>query len=332
MATQPKYHCTQPELYTVAATGFNSLQEKLPDFSAFKPKYTAVFIAARLLELSTAENLPDEQARYADVQVLEVTLGEKAKAARAQWQKLKRYITDAFPISNQKARLQEAGSDYYQKATADNWDSVKELMHSGSQFITNHLADLTANNNMPANFQSDFETARTEFLNTFTEFLNKTELAVVATQTKIIANNLVYEQLINMMDDGKEIFKEDEAVRKQFVFDEVLALIRLNPSGDDLIFEGPINGTQIVNVLNPDIEQYVLGVTLRIKNTTSGPVIGALFFYAADSATDSWSGLGQQLLPGQEATLTLTPAQFRAFFNVQNQGPNQQSYEIEIVE
>jgi hypothetical protein len=99
----------------------------------------------------------------------------------------------------------------------------------------------------------------------------------------------------------------------------------------DLIFEGPVNGNTIVNVLNPLIEQYVVGVTLRIKNTTAGPAIGGLFFYAADNATDGWTGLGQQLLPGQEATITLTAAQFRAFFNVQNQGPNLQSYEVEII-
>jgi hypothetical protein len=99
----------------------------------------------------------------------------------------------------------------------------------------------------------------------------------------------------------------------------------------DLLFEGPINGNTIVNVLNPLIEQYVVGVTLRIKNTTAGPAIGGLFFYAADNATDGWTGLGQQLNPGEEATITLTAAQFRAFFNVQNQGPNVQTYEVEII-
>lgn len=99
----------------------------------------------------------------------------------------------------------------------------------------------------------------------------------------------------------------------------------------DLLFEGPVNANSVVNVLNPEVVQYVPGVMLRIKNTTAGPAIGGLFFYAADNAADGWNGLGQQLQPGQEATLTLTAAQFRAFFNVQNQGPNQQSYEIEII-
>ncbi len=99
----------------------------------------------------------------------------------------------------------------------------------------------------------------------------------------------------------------------------------------DLIFDGSANGNTIVNVLGSDVLQYVPGVTLRIKNTTTGPAIGGLFFYAADNATDGWNGLGQQLNPGQEATITLTAAQFRAFFNVQNQGPNLQTYEVEII-
>ena len=99
----------------------------------------------------------------------------------------------------------------------------------------------------------------------------------------------------------------------------------------DLLFAGSAGASQIVNVLNPTVTQYEPGVTLRIKNTTTGPVIGGLFFYAADNATDSWNGLGQQLNPGEEATITLNAAQFRAFFNVQNQGPNLQTYEVEII-
>ena len=99
----------------------------------------------------------------------------------------------------------------------------------------------------------------------------------------------------------------------------------------DLIFDGIIGSGQIVNVLNPTVTQYVAGVTLRIKNTTTGPAIGGLYFYTAMSPTDGWSGIGQNLNPGQEATIILTAAEFRAYFNVQNQGPNQQSFEVEIM-
>ncbi len=99
----------------------------------------------------------------------------------------------------------------------------------------------------------------------------------------------------------------------------------------DLIFDGPVNGGQIVNVLNPDVLQYIPGVTLRIKNTTTGPAIGPIYFYTANGPADGWTGLGQQLNPGEESTLVVDAAMFRPYFNVQNQGPNLQSYEVEIV-
>ena len=99
----------------------------------------------------------------------------------------------------------------------------------------------------------------------------------------------------------------------------------------DLIFEGPVNSGQVINVLNATVSQYIAGVTLRIKNTTTGPAIGGLFFYAANNAGDGWGGMGHQLNPGQEITFTLTAAEFKAFYNVQNQGPNLQNYEIEII-
>jgi hypothetical protein len=308
MATGANYRCTQPELYTVAETGWNSLEEKLPDFTNFKPKYDAQFIADRRAELAAAEALPDEQARYADVEVAEVTMKEKAKIARAKWQMLKRYIIDAFPSSNHKARLEEAGSDYYEGASAENWDSVKELMKSGSQFINNHIVELTANNNMPAGFQLIFDTAKGEFNTIFTSFLTKTELAVVATQTKTTANNLVYDKLINMMDDGKEIFKEDEAVRKQFVFDEVLALIKLTISDsagyETEDYEIEAGASLIVGQNTPDPTEEIYAKIIKGNNS----VIICTTDESTPACTSGYTLEKGTAFKGQFSELGLNPA------------------------
>lgn len=226
----PKYNCTQAELYAVTGTAWKSFEEHNAAFQALKPKYDAVFLAARRLELKTAEELPDEQARYANAEAFLVTLRERATVAKAKWQLLKRYIVDAFPKSLQKTRQEEAGLLLYGEAGVDNWEVMKQLFIAGKNFITNHNAELTANNNMPATFEADYDAAKTLFETNYQDYLDETELAVVATQTKIVSNNTVYDELIKMMDDGKEIFKDDEAVRKQFVFDEVLALIKLQLS------------------------------------------------------------------------------------------------------
>lgn len=226
----PKYNCTQAELYAVTGTAWKSFEENNAAFQALKPKYDAMFLAARRLELKTAEELPDEQARYANAEAFLVTLREKATVAKAKWQLLKRYIVDAFPKSLQKTRQEEAGLLLYGEAGVDNWEVMKQLFIAGKNFITTHAAELAANNNMPPTFPGDYDTAKGLFETNYQDYLDETELAVVATQTKITSNNTVYDEVIKMMDDGKEIFKDDEAVRKQFVFDEVLALIKLQLS------------------------------------------------------------------------------------------------------
>jgi len=99
----------------------------------------------------------------------------------------------------------------------------------------------------------------------------------------------------------------------------------------DLIFAGPVGSGQVINVLNPLVSQYIPGVTLRIKNTSTDPGVGQLFFYTAMTPTDGWTGIGQALSPGQEMTITISAAEFRAYFNVQNQSPNPQSFEVEII-
>ncbi|HRG59998.1 MAG TPA: hypothetical protein PK323_13670 [Bacteroidia bacterium] len=51
------------------------------------------------------------------------------------------------------------------------------------------------------------------------------ELSQQGTEAKIIANNKVYSNLISMFLDGQEIYKTNELIRKQFVFEQVLNLV-----------------------------------------------------------------------------------------------------------
>jgi hypothetical protein len=98
----------------------------------------------------------------------------------------------------------------------------------------------------------------------------------------------------------------------------------------DLLFEGSIGSGQVVNVLNPIVTQYAPGITLRIKNTTTISDF-QMFFYFATAAGEGWNGMGVALNSGQETTITVDAANFRTFFNVQNQSGIAGSYEVEIV-
>ena len=62
------YSCPQQELYTIARAGWLSYLVHQSNFELYKPKYTATFAQARLDEIETAAELPDDQARNADAE------------------------------------------------------------------------------------------------------------------------------------------------------------------------------------------------------------------------------------------------------------------------
>ncbi|MCG3166305.1 MAG: hypothetical protein POELPBGB_02083 [Bacteroidia bacterium] len=97
-------------------------------------------------------------------------------------------------------------------------------------------------------------------------------------------------------------------------------------------FTGPLNAGQQLNVLNNTHPAWTPGVTIKIKNTTTGSNIVSIAFFVADNAGDGYSGSnGSVLTNGQEETHTMTAAEFKAFLNVQNQSPFNGTYEITIL-
>jgi hypothetical protein len=157
--------------------------------------------------------------------VFHVELGQVAKTALANAQKLKRYISKAFVPPLHKTRFEEAGFDYYDKAGGDDWEACQGLLLSGVNFISKHSADLLANLNMPVAFENDFKNGKNAFFDKHQQFLDSEETARIATETRQLACNEVYTNCMSMCLDGQEIFKNSDAIRKQFVFDEILFLV-----------------------------------------------------------------------------------------------------------
>jgi hypothetical protein len=222
--TNKSYNCSQQELYTICRLGWQSCNQHLANFSAFKARYTAPYIAERQEEVEAAANLPDEQARTSDSEVFRIQLEQLAATCMADWQKLKRYIADSWPPELQKPKTDAAGQNYYNKAGNNDWEACRGLITAGSNFIAANLGTLTDNDNMPATFQDTFNADKTAFETKHQEFLDSEESSSVATENKITANNDIHSKVMVMFLDGQEIFKDNEAVKKQFVFDQVLNL------------------------------------------------------------------------------------------------------------
>jgi len=169
--------------------------------------------------------LPNEQARCSKSETDRILLSQKADIALNLWQNLKRYIVDAFPLELHKTNFDAAGQSYYEKAAAKNWESAQGLLAAGFTYLSENTTILQANQNMPLNFVDRFSLTKTEFETLHQAYLNSTEDSRQLTKAKIIANNNIYLALIAMFLDGQEIFKLDETIKKQFIFDQVLLLM-----------------------------------------------------------------------------------------------------------
>ena len=227
------YKCTQAELYAVARTGWASYTSQLASFGSYRGYYDAAYATAALAAIDAAELLPDAQARYANTEVYRTQLATLADDCLARWQTLKRYILTSFIAVEQKARLEEAGSLRYEKAANYNWEELRMMNVSAATFLAIHNAALTAGNNMPATFAPSYSSAATDFAAKMQQFLNSEEQGVIDTNAKIAANNALHTTLMNMFKDGQEIFKSQEQIKRQFVFDTVLGLIT-NPGAAGL--------------------------------------------------------------------------------------------------
>lgn len=212
-------------------------------------------------EVEKAATLKDDQARGEQSETLRIKLTQSATNGLANWQKLKRYIADAYTADFQKTKTEAAGISYYDKASNSNWDSVQGLLKSGIIFIDDNFADLTAKKNMPDSFKDTFNNAKLEFDELHKNFLLSEETMPVNTEIKITKNNEIYANLISMFLDGQEIFRNEEATQKKFIFDQALNLA----SG---------TGTAGIKgyITNSKDKSPVIGATIRIAQTSKSAV------------------------------------------------------------
>ena len=224
--TLPKYKCSQDELYEVCRAGWQSYLDEIASFTPLKALYTVALATTRNTAIDAAEVLPDDQARGADHEVKRVGLRNQATTCLNLWLQLDRYIDTAYTDKTiRKARREEAGSGDYAEAANGNWEKLKSLLLSGKNFISAHTAELTAGGNMPAGFSATYNAARTAFLPLLTAFINSEQGTKTGTEAKVVANNAIYGDLINMFQDGSFLFKSNPDKKPKFSFNAVLGLV-----------------------------------------------------------------------------------------------------------
>ncbi len=221
----PLFNCSQPSLYSICGTLAENLLNNIEPMGAFKPKYTPEFVETFRTEIDTARALPGQDARTAMHEGVRIEMTDKAKACLKKWQFLKRYIADAYPEAMHKTMWNAAGWPDYEKAASQNWEHVSALMNAGYQFMQTHLAELTANENMPAGFPAEYLASSASFNVSYDLFKQRMQQSAAGTQAKAEANNALYRKAISICEDGYQLFSHDPALQQQFSFNRLSEMV-----------------------------------------------------------------------------------------------------------
>lgn len=223
----PNYTESQDELYEGCELLASSIEEELPQLAAFKAKYDAAFVTAFKNTIQTAIALPDDDQRAAAHEILRINMvnyvDDKVRDALTS---LRLYIRDAYnDPAEREVRWKEAGFNDYAAAMKYNWEKLKGLLKNANDFITNHLSDLTANNNMPPAFQTTISDIKTQVDSAVTKLLGLRENSKQGTQDKIAANNELNKQKNAICEDGQHVFRKNDAKRAQFVWESIMEIV-----------------------------------------------------------------------------------------------------------
>ena len=298
--------CSQATLYTVARNIWKAAKSNIADFSGAKGYYDVAYCDARILDIKAAEDLPDNQARGADSEVFGLELVGKAATCREEWQWLKGYIEDGFPKLGVKARLEEAGENYYAKSGLNDWQSVTQLMKQGRLFLANpdRSAVLTANNLMPAAFPGRFLAAETAFLAKHEASMSAGQTAKVGTGAKAEANDAIHEKLMVVCKDGKKLYRRDPIKAKQFTFKYQVGLVDgFGGAGAKIIFDGPLAANEQKYVAVADLTDEAV-FDFELPASTAGPVHVALD--VNDGSLIDTTPTSVVLNPGQKVSFTFS--------------------------
>ena len=221
------YNISQSDLYLIFDYVCDLSEANLANLTAYKSKYTVDFFKTFRTDISAASDMPDSIARYAPVKVERLEVVALKEDIIYYFQMLKGYINDAYPDAEiNKIMVSAAGQQYVVKAKAANWAAVKSLLSAAVPFIQAHLAELKANNNMPADFLTRFAKLKTDFEAIYKSWNNKDADSSDLTGDKISSNNAIFEKGTAVLADAQIVFKRDALTAKKFTMSSIMGQIR----------------------------------------------------------------------------------------------------------
>jgi len=228
---EPIYRCPQDEFYLAAFLMLSSLEDDLEYFVLHKPKYDLAFVNALRQEIIDSELMPDNEQRTEPVKRLRNALILKTDGICTQkLTALKTYIHEAYPNPlDADSAIQEAGFNKFAQATNYDWEALRNIFVTANTYITNNLAILEANNNMPPLFAAAFQTLKIEIAADINVYTNRKENTKQGTNDKNLTNNALYRKLMHVGEDGQVVWINDEVRAQQYIWDHILEIV--TPTG-----------------------------------------------------------------------------------------------------
>jgi len=218
------YGCTQQQLYTASGMAWASYGLDVLDFTDFKGKYTAGYGTAAIAALLAAKLIPTHEARNSVPESFRVQLLPLANISLGFCRRLKSYIEEAYPGDLAKPMLNAAGFANYLKASNEGWEELNVMVTSCNSFITNNTTALEAGGtNMPSTFPATFSAGVTAYETKYSQFITSAQATSGGTNTKVSANNAIYETTIGMMEDGRLIYEDNTVKRDLYTFSNIVA-------------------------------------------------------------------------------------------------------------
>ncbi len=217
------FNCSQSDFIIVVETGINSFIQYLLPFKEFSQFYSPAWSDELTLRLVAAAAMPDEDTLRSESEGIRKDLVKANRLCCKEWQILKRHISRSFDSDVVYLKLKAAGNNYYKTAANDGWPEASQMFTNAKNFMVSNAEKLSAV--MPASFPNSFEEKVNEFRRILAAYEQSKEVVMEGTQNRRKALNSIHKDFMVMMLDGQQIFGDNEAVRKQFVFTDVLSRI-----------------------------------------------------------------------------------------------------------
>jgi hypothetical protein len=275
MTTEIKsnYNCSENELYAITLIILQNLTNDRPDFFAKKAKYTAGFITALEGQRTAAIALPDEESRNGVHQSAKNLLPGLLVPIKDNFNDLKGYIRDGWAGEDPKPRYEAAGLNDYNSIGVNNWEAVLDLNEQMNDFINdavnNPILIDPGPGGAPATFPAKVTADANAFEAQYTLFMLSRQ-TTTARNAKIQANNDLYDAIMDVCKDGKEmIYRTDSGGRKRYTWDTIKDMVSA-PGAASLKVTGKHADDTLVASANVEIKQTGQpAITVQLVNGTA---------------------------------------------------------------